>query len=251
MNSPLSSGAAVAVLATATSTVVRADEQKPAYVDEVANYTSLQEGELRETLRDALARADYRAEFANPKRPPCAEEDRACVAKRAETRGAAIGLRATWVELAGEISVVLDTVAPRGGAARHVVSGVGKTPSRDLATVIASIEIESDEGMSGRRVAAWSLGGASLAFAAGGAAASLRAWQKRRTFFDEHVDDRGNVVGISPSRAKAAEDRARAWAVAGTILLAGAAVSGVTAGVLFVEGGSEGDSTGVIVGGRF
>jgi hypothetical protein len=219
-----------------------------AYVDEVANYTRASDHEVDERLREALREAGYvpLANIGNA--APCAAGETSCLAERARARGADVAVRAIWVEVATEVSLALEVVRTRDlQVANYVVRRADPTAA---ATVVGSLlAADRDRGSSrGGTTVAWTLAGTSAALLIGGGASSLRAWQKRREFFAAHIDESGNIVGISPADARAAEGRARAWSLAGAALLAGAAASGVTATFMLTQGGSDG---GVVVGGRF
>jgi hypothetical protein len=219
-----------------------------AYVDEVANYTRASDHEVDERFRDALREAGY-VPLANVgNASPCAAGDTFCLAERARARGADVAVRATWVEVATEISLALEVVSARDGqVASYIVRRADPTAA---ATVVAGLLAADRDRISSRGSAAvaWTLAGTSAALLLGGGASSWRAWHQRREFFAAHVDEGGDVVGISPADARAAERRARAWSVAGAALLAGAAASGITATVMFTRSSSDG---AVAVGGRF
>lgn len=103
-----------------------------------------------------------------------------------------------------------------------------------------------------RRVAAWTLGATAAALALGGTYALLDARAQERAFLASHVDGGGNIIGISPADARAAEERARLWSLVGGVLLAGAGVSGVGATILFVtDSRAEPQPAGITIGGTF
>jgi hypothetical protein len=224
------------------------DAKPAAYVDEVANYTGASDHDVDELLREALREAGY-VPLANVgNAAPCSAGETFCLAERARARGAEVAVRAIWVEVATDISLALEVVSARNGqVASYIVRRADPTAA---ATVVGSLlAADRDHGSSGGSTAiAWTLAGTSAALLLGGGASSWRAWQQRRTFFAAHVDEGGDVVGISPADARAAERQAHAWSVAGAALLAGAAASGITATVMFTRSSSE---SAVAVGGRF
>jgi hypothetical protein len=219
-----------------------------AHVDEVSNYSRASDHEVDALVREALREAGYVPLENVGDAAPCAAGESFCLAERARARNADVAVRATWVEVATEVSLALDVVRARDGqVASYVVRRANPTAA---ATVVGSLlAADRERGSSlGRTAVAWTLAGTSAALLIGGGASSWRAWQQRRAFFSAHVDEEGDVVGISPAAARAAESRARAWSVAGAALLAGAAASGITATVMFSRSGSDG---GLAVGGRF
>jgi hypothetical protein len=218
-----------------------------AYIDEVANYTRASDDEVDELLREALREAGYTALANVGNAAPCAAGDTFCLAERARARGADVAVRATWVEVATEVSLALEVVRARDAQVASYVVRRGNPEA--AATIVGGLlAADRDRGPSGRTTVAWTLAGTSAALLVGGGASALRAWQQRRAFFSAHLNDDGDVVGISPPDARAAESRARAWSVAGVALLAGAAVSGVTATIMLTRSGSDGS---VVLGGRF
>ena len=241
--------AIAAAIASSLVAVPAAADSPAGYIDEVANYTSASDEDLRRQVEAAVSRAGYAPTFAAADRAPCEPGDTSCLGQRARAAGAVIAVRTTWVEVAGELSVAVEVVdARRQRASQHKIRrGDFEAAANLVAAFLSEEKVRFASGGSSNR-AAWSLAGVSVALAVGGGASTLHAWRSRGAFFRDHIDDGGDIVGISPGDARSAETRARVWSVAGAALLAGAAASGLTAGVMFARDGSDGS---VVVGGRF
>lgn len=106
-----------------------------------------------------------------------------------------------------------------------------------------------DAGSSPRRVAAWSAAAVGVGLATAGVWSLVEARTRQNDFRTEHLDANGHVVGISPAAARQAETRARAWSIAGGLMLAGAGIAGVTATVLFVSDGDQVRPGGLAISG--
>jgi hypothetical protein len=246
----MSRAVAIAVMLLVASAAPALAEDRAAYVDEVVVAGGPGAGEARDRIAGAVRQAGLQVRFAAASVTPCGE-DPACLAVRGRAAGAVVALRVTIAEVAGEvIAAVLIVDVRRGTAERRLAQGVELA---DLDGGIAAALARHARAAPRRRVAAWSLTGAAVLLAAGGAAATWRAHDLRDRFFADHVDANGDVFGISPAAARAAEVRARRWSLAGGLLLAGAASTGVAATVLFVRGGDGGEvrPAGLAVAGRF
>lgn len=245
---------ALAVAALVCTAASGADaEDRGAFVDEVEVFGGIDRDAARDLVVAALARVGLRAHFADPGAPPCGDQP-ACLADRAQTGGFAVAVRVTIAAVADEVvAAVLVVRAGRVPAHRQVAQAVSLDAlDEELGAALAAAPGVVPEPERPRRRAAWvALGGAVL-LGSGGALALWKAYDLRAEFLSNHVDDNGDVVGISPAGARAAEDRAQRWALAGDLLLAGAAAAGITATVLFVRGGDgEVRPAGIAVGGRF
>jgi hypothetical protein len=220
------------------------------YVDEIVVFGGPDAAAARDLVDSALQQAGLRARFAGADTSPCGE-DVACLAARARAIGAPIALRVTVAEVAGEfVASVLIVNVGRHSTERHVEQG-GELSALD-AGLAAALAHASPEPAPRRRAVAWTLAGTAAALLVGGALATWKAHDLRDEFFAQHVDANGDIVGISPSDARAAERRARGWSIVGGLLLAGAAGTGIAATVLFVRD-REGEPrpAGLAIGGTF
>jgi hypothetical protein len=219
-----------------------------AYVDEVRSFGGVDPGRARALVEAALARADLAAGFGDA--PPCGgTAEVACLAERGRRAGAVIALRVTVAEVAGELvlgAMVVDLA--RRDTRREIIEGLD--PVRPDDRFVALLRVAEPAARRRPRYAAWTFAVGAGALAVSGALVTGRALSLRSDFFTNHVAPNGDVFGISPRDARAAEDRARAWSLAGGLLLAGAGVAGVTATVLFVAGrDSEVRPAGIAIGG--
>jgi hypothetical protein len=242
--------AVAAVVLFATVAPARADEGT-GYVDEIAAFGGVDIDLARELVVGALSRAGLRARFAAATVAPCGDQP-ACLAERGRAAGARVAIRLTVAEVGDDVvASILIVQTRRGEAARHLEQGfeLGGLEDR-LAALLGSGPARRAPR---RRIAAWSLVGATVLVGVAGAAATWMARDLRDDFFTDHVDANGDVVGLSPAAARAAEARARGWALAGGLLIAGAGATGLAATVLFVDGGGGGEArpAGVAVTGRF
>jgi hypothetical protein len=201
-----------------------------AYVDEVAIHGRVAPGEATAFVHRVLGAAGLEPRRAAGADDPAATtpapcgRDPACLAERGRREGARVAVRATVLELAGEVSISLYVVDTRTGAAsEHARQGVDLRGADEALTADLRSRFVADRGSSSR-TAAWTLAASAIALGAGGAFALLHAEGIEDAFFADHVNANGDVVGISPADAMAEEDRARAWTVGGGVLLGGAAV---------------------------
>lgn len=224
-----------------------------AYVDQVEVFGGPAASEGRSFVATVLRQAGLGATFAGPDETPCGE-DAGCLAERAQKIGADVSLRATVALIAGQTSVGLFVVRASGSVWRYqkrdVDLGAGDP---EVAAALASSPLLARDEEGGAPVAAWSLTGAGLVLVAGGAVAIWRAFDLRDQFLREHVDDGGDVVGLSPAGARAAEKRARRFALAGSLLVGAGAAAGLGAGILFVRDSGERSPrpAGLVVEGDF
>jgi hypothetical protein len=100
----------------------------------------------------------------------------------------------------------------------------------------------------GRRVVAWATAGAAVLLAAGGAWALATSASRKDTFFAEHVNENGEIYGISPADAADHEATTRRWDLLGGLLLAGAGAAGITATVVFLSDGKHAEPEAALVG---
>jgi hypothetical protein len=223
-----------------------------ALVDSVEIYGDADAADVRGFVGRVVAGAGLAASFSRDGAAACGP-DTACLRRRASVAGAEIVLRVIVLDIAGQVSVELYAVRVADGQAwRHAASGVDLDAGDERLSTALAGGLGARPSGRGRRVAAWSLTGTAAGFALGGGLALYRAYALRRDFLDQHTDEMGDVVGISVSTAEQAEDRARRWALAGSLLLAGAGVTGVTATVLFITGPDErAEPAGLAIEGRF
>lgn len=207
-------------------------ESSVAYVDEVAVVGGPDARRGREFVTSVIQRAGFRARFADAAEMPCGD-DTACLANRARREGAQVALRFTIVEVGGRIAVAMLAVDP-GRTRREVAEDVDLSRPDDV--LAAALGALAPEQRKPRRVAAWSLLAGSVALAAAGGLATWHAHALEARFFADHVDENGDVYGISPADARNAESHARRWSLVGGLGIAAAAVTGVGAGILFVRG---------------
>lgn len=244
---------AVLAVAVTASSPAAADAAAVAYVDEVAVVAGPDAGAGRELARSVVERAGLRATFAAEGTSPCGE-DAQCLAARARAAGAPVAIRVTIVAIADELVVsmlVVDT--RREGMHRHVEENADLEGTEvPLATALAAVLAETSDRPRTRLTRAWIVAASAVALGIGGGLATWHAYDLRDQFVDQHVDDNGDVVGISPEDAHRAEATAQRWSLAGSLLLVGAAATGITATVLFVrQPGGETRPAGVVLGGRF
>ena len=114
---------------------------------------------------------------------------------------------------------------------------------------LARLAPRRDTGSSPRRVAAWSSAAVGVGLATAGVWSLVEARARQNDFQTQHLDADGHVVGISPAAARQAESRARAWSIAGGLMMAGAGIAGITATVLFVSDGDQVRPGGIAVSG--
>lgn len=202
-----------------------------AYVDEVAVFGGVDESRVRALVVATAARRGLSAQFAAPAKLPCGDDSR-CLLERAQAIGARVGLRFTMVEVAdGLVAAALIVDVDRHDTRRELLEGI------DLVQPDPRLVAALPEGANTRRprrLAAWSLAVGAGALAIGGAAAVWHSRELRDDFFSKHIAENGDVIGISPRDARASEQRAQRWSLAGGVLLVGAAAAGLGATMLFV-----------------
>lgn len=224
----------LAAIAVAAASATASADPPVAYVEIVVSGgpDAMQGRQLADSL---LRRAGLRATFADSGTVPCGD-DAACLADRARSSGAVIAVRLTIADVAGR--TVVSMVATDAGHTirREIAQDVDASrPDDRLAALLRDLV---PTPRSRRRTVAWSLVGVTGALVIGGLAATWYAHDLRGDFFAEHVASNGDVFGISPAGARAEEARARRWSILGGVTLAGAAITGTTAVVLFVRGPS-------------
>ena len=230
-------GLVVGLVVVVSATAVAAEPaRQTAYVDEVvvAGGPDLVHG--RAHARALLTRAGLRPQFADAESTPCGD-DGGCLAQRARAWSATIAVRLTIAEVGDQIMISMLVVDPQGVVRREVVQqdGLASPDPRLTATLRELVPVPRAR----RSLAPWALVAASAGIALAGGVATWYAHDLRAEFFEQHVAPNGDVFGISPTDARAAERHARRWSVVGGVLLAGAALTGVTATVLFVRGAGE------------
>lgn len=222
--------ACAAVLAAASG--VAAAEPPIAYIDEIVVAGGPDPARAREFATAVVERAGLRPRFAEPGTIPCGD-DAACLANRARRERAAIALRLTIADIGGRITVAMLAIDAER-TRREIAEDVDLGRADD--TLAASLRSLAPVPPQSRgRLAAWSLLAASAGLAIGGGVATWYAHDQKQQFFDDHVAANGDVFGISPGEARAEERSARRWSIIGGIGLAGAAVAGVSATILFVR----------------
>lgn len=242
---------AAALLAAASLSSPASAEGGAIYVDEVASYGGDRKV-LRAELETALAHQGYAASFAAPGEAACSADDATCLAGRAERHGASLALRVTHLELAGEVAIAMRLFSVQDGrAARRLIElGDIRDAASELATALAALGEDLAPSGQAYQTRAWALTGTSAALAVAGGTAITWAYGQRRRFFADHVGDDGDIIGMSPAGAQSAERRAQAWALAGGLLVAGAAASGISAAFMFT-GDSGGQGGALTLQGRF
>jgi hypothetical protein len=225
-----------AALLMCTIAVSPALAASPAYVDEVATHGRVAPAEAAAFVARVLRAAGLEPLVAPDARhgdaAPCGR-DAACLAGRGRRAGARLALRATVLELAGEISVSLYVVDTRtGSASEHARQGVDLRGVDDALAADLRGRFGAERGRR-RRVAAWTFAGTAAALGTGGVLALLHARSIEDAFLADHVNAGGDVVGISPADAMAEERRARAWTLGGGLLIGGAVLSAAASAWLF------------------
>jgi hypothetical protein len=234
----------IALVVTAALTTT-ASARPIAYVDELVLAGGPDAGRARELATEIVEGAGFHVRFAAPGTVPCGDAP-PCLADRAAALGVAVALRLTIVEVGGQLSIAMLASA-RGGATRRQLVEVAD-PTHPDPTLAATLRELEPERRGGSRRAAWAFVIASAGLAIGGAAATWFAYDLRDRFFADHVAANGDVFGTSPSGARAEERRAQRWSLVGGLALGAAAVTGVTAGIMFVRSSSgEPRPAGVVV----
>jgi hypothetical protein len=222
----------IALLVLAAATTAAADPSGVAYIDEIVVVGGADELHARTFAAECVRRAGMTARFADESPPPCGD-DPACLTDRARSFGAVVALRLIIAEVGGRVVASMLASDARGTVRREVVPATDLQRADDrLAIALRELVPESPRRS---RIAAWSLLGVSSALAIGGVLALWYANDQRTTFYAEHVASNGDVFGISPADARAAERRARQWSYVGGFALAGAALAGTAATILFVR----------------
>lgn len=228
-----------------------AERASRAYVDSVSTYGGPAPVEASAFVRAVVEQAGY-APILSADDEPCGMTP-GCHVERGRKALAAISLQATVIEVAGTVSVSFYVVDVQTGAVSQSRQDEIdlSSPRASLATALPSPV--NEHSSSGRRIAAWSLTGAGVALAVGGSLAWLHSRSLRSEFLDNHVDENGDVFGISPAAARQKEQSAKRWELAGVLLWTAAAGSGVTATILF-SGDHESQAprpAGVVLVGEF
>lgn len=229
--------ALLAALAIIGSVGTAAAGPRLAYIDEVAVFGGAEEPRVRAFVDATVTRGGLRAQFAGTMKIPCGN-DPACLMDRTRAAGAVVGLRVTVAEIAGGfVAAVLIVDVDHRDTRREIVEGIDLARPDDR--LVGALRVHADTQRR-PRYAAWSLAVGAGVLAIGGSVATWRARDLRSEFFANHVAPNGDVIGISPMEARAAEQRAQRWSLAGGILLVVAAASGLGATVLFVTEGGVG-----------
>lgn len=219
------------VLACLGSVATATAAPRVGYVDEIAVFGGVEESHVRTLVEATMTRSGLRARFAEAATQPCGNDSR-CLMDRTHAVGAAVGLRFTVAEVAGSLVAAVWIVdVEHRDTRRELLEGIDLV--RPDARLLDALGVRDDAGRR-PRYAAWTLAVGAGALAIGGAVAMWQARDLRSEFFADHVAANGDVIGISPTDARAVEQRARRWSLAGGILLIGAAASGVGATVLFM-----------------
>lgn len=228
----------MAVLAAASTAT--AEPRAIAYVDEIVVVGGPDIMHARTFAAASVRRGGMEPRFADEGAAPCGD-DAACLAERARLFGASVALRLTIAEVGDRVVVSMLASDARGATRREVVPSTVLHQADDrVASVLR--DLAPPPPRRGRsRVAAWSLLGASAAFALGGGVATWYAHDLRSKFYAEHIADNGDVFGISPADARAEERHARQWSMIGGLSIGGAAIAGTGAAILFVRD-SRGES---------
>lgn len=230
--------------------VNEARAERAAVVEQVETFGGLRSELARAHLERLLGAVGYRV---LDETPACAG-DRACLRSFLRDAGADLAVRATYVDVAGEVTLALVLIE-RDGRAWEITAAVAaiERVSSELVAAISAPEqaIVSDSGHApGRRRLAWGLAaGGALAMVGGG----LMIWEarsQRDEFFDGFVDGDGNVMGLSPGQAQDREDRANRWLAAGIATACVGALAGMGSTVLFITAPERG-STSLVVKGVF
>lgn len=207
--------------------------QPIAYVDEVLVMGGPEPEVALELVNAVIRRAGLEPRHALlEQRKPCGDEPR-CLSERAHKHGASIAIRFVVVEVGGKI--VISMLASSGDRVRRerVEETDLTSPPSLLVAVLA--ELAPRPARRSRNVGAWTLAASSAALGIAGAIATWYAHDLRNEFYDAYVTPEGDVLGISPTDARAEERRARRWSMLGGVAFGAAAVSGVAATVLFVR----------------
>jgi hypothetical protein len=214
------------------SSVCAAASAAPAvYVDEVVVAGGPDAGRARSFVTGAVQRANMTTRFAGDA-TPCGD-DGTCLAMRARSEAAVVALRVAIVEVGGRIVVSMLASDRRGATRREIVD----VADLDVAQP-AMVDLLRGFAPAVRRPSrrpAWTLLGVSTALALGGGIATYVAYDRRASFYADHVAPNGDVIGISPADARVEERGARRWSLVGLLALGGAAIGGTAATILFVR----------------
>lgn len=229
------------------------------YVDSMQVHGRVEQQEARAFLVRVLGGLGYTPKFAESietGKTDCAGS-LDCLRRRAESVDATMALRATFLELAGTVSILVVVLhVDEGKRVVHERTGIDLgAGDRSLAMALQrDFYIERHD--SGPRTRTWvsiALAGGAVALAVAGGLSLGHADTIEKRFFTEHVDNQGRVHGISVRDATAQETRARTFTALGWGLVAAAGVAGVTATVVYLgDDGARGSrSVSVGIAGRF
>jgi hypothetical protein len=203
-----------------------------AHVDEVVIAGGIDPNQGRAFASLVTRRAGFEPRFADSLRTPCGDVP-ACLVDRAREVGAAVAIRITLVDVGGQVIASMLAIDARGRMRRQLVPGVDVYRADD--TLAAELRLFAPQLAGRTRTAAWAFTVTSAALALAGGILTWHAHDRRAQFYADHVAANGDVVGISPADARARERIARQWSMVGGSLLGGAALSGITATILFVR----------------
>jgi hypothetical protein len=206
-------------------------ERPVALIDEIVVAGGVDSDQARRFVISVVARAGLEARFLSGEEDPCGD-DPACLARRARRERARIAVRFTITEVAGDVIVAILAVQEQR-TRRELAESVDLQRSEDL--LVDTLRGLAPATRSSRRVVAWTFAGAGVVLGIAGGVATWRAHDLEARFFARHVDANGDVFGISPQGARAAEREARRWSMIGAAGLGLGAIAGVTATILFVR----------------
>lgn len=224
-----------------------------ALIEHLGIFGEIDEHAARAHLERTLERAGYRPIQADQAGLECWP---GCTPAAMRAAGATVVVEATYLGLAEELSLAIRIRdLERGAEWRVMVARLSLDDhgvSDDLARVLRAPEsaLDADAHQSQRRVPAWALLAGSAVLLAGGSTAIWHAYAQRREFYERFVDPSGAIVGISPSAARAREQRANRWLLAGILASSAGVLAGAGSAVLFFSG-DNGRSAGIVVTGHF
>lgn len=229
-------------------------EAKRARVDALSSFGMEDSEQAKSFMMGLLREAGFEPQLAMADHDPCGRVP-SCHVERGKRGAAAVSMHVVITQVGDEYAVSLYSVRVDSGAVvvHHAQLASLELVDEGLAAALRVDLFSEPNSKEATPWVSWSLAGGSVVMGIGGTLAYLHARSLRDEFFDRHVNGEGEIVGVSPSDARAQERSAQRWALAGGLLLTAAAISGVSATVLFVKDpqGESPKPAGVSLSGKF